>query len=171
MNGLSAIELSDRLARVELLSLDTDGVLTDGGLYYTADGEELRKFNVKDGLGMKRVQAAGVKLCIVTASSTPAISARARVLGVDHVFLAAENKIGKIEGLCRDLGIGLDRVAHVGDDLNDLPLLEAVGCPLSVADATDSFRAAAIYVTTLGGGKGAVREICDMILTAKEAAA
>lgn len=163
-------KLLDLLATVRLLSLDTDGVLTDGGLYYTDAGDELRKFNVKDGLGIKLAQAAGVAVAIITASASTAIAHRGRVLGVDHVFLKTEDKIGRLTALCRELGIGLDAVAHVGDDLNDLPLLNAVGCPLTVADATDEAKAVAIYVTGLPGGGGAVREICDLLVQAKSAA-
>lgn len=167
MSKLTHEQFLERLAGLKLLSLDTDGVLTDGGLYYTDDGEELRKFNVKDGMGMKRAQAAGVKIAILTASSTPSIAHRGQRLGVDYVFLDCQEKLATLVGICDEMGIDLDQVAHVGDDLNDLPVLEAVGCPMTVADATAEAISAAVFVTKKNGGEGAVREICDLIVSAK----
>ena len=123
MSTLTHEQFLKRLAGLKLLSLDTDGVLTDGGLYYTDDGEELRKFNVKDGMGMKRAQAAGVKIAIITASSTPSIAHRGNRLGVDYVFLDCEDKLQTLVRICDEMGIDLDQVGHVGDDLNDLPVL------------------------------------------------
>ncbi len=167
MSQITKEQFWGRLAGLKLLSLDTDGVLTDGGLYYTDEGEELRKFNVKDGMGMKRAQAAGVKIAIITASSTPSIAHRGQRLGVDYVFLDCEDKLATLVRICDEMAIDLDQVGHVGDDLNDLPVLEAVGCPMTVADATDEAIAAALFVTKKKGGEGAVREICDLIVTAK----
>lgn len=163
-------QILDRLANIRMLSLDTDGVLTDGGLYYTETGDTMRKFNVKDGLGMKLAQGAGVVVIIITASATPAIEQRGKVLGVDHVFLKTEDKVGKLTELCRELGIGMDQVAHVGDDTNDLPVLRAVGCPITVADGIDDAKEVAVYITDKKGGDGAVREICDLIVKAKSEA-
>ena len=167
---LSAENLAKRLARVKLLSIDTDGVLTDGGIYFTDSGDELRKFNVKDGMGMKIAQAAGVEIAIITASSTPSIGHRANRLGVDHVFLEVEDKTQTLMKLCDDLRISPDQVVHVGDDVNDIPVLELVGIPISVADAIPSARDAACYVSDRKGGDGAIREICDLIAAAKAGA-
>jgi len=161
-------KFSELLAGLKLLSLDTDGVLTDGGLYYTDDGSELRKFNVKDGMGIQRVQKAGVKVAIITASSSPSIAHRGNRLGVDYVFLECEEKLETLVRICDELGIDLDQVGHVGDDLNDLPVLKAVGCPMTVADAENEVVSAAIFVTKKNGGEGAVREICNLIVAAKE---
>ena len=169
MSKLSEQQFMERLAGLKLLSLDTDGVLTDGGLYYTDDGAELRKFNVKDGMGIKRAQKSGVKIAIITSSLTPAIAHRGQRLGVDYVQLECEDKLASIVEICDSLGIDLNQVGHVGDDLNDLPVLAAVGCPMSVADATTEAISAAVYVTKKKGGDGAVREICDLIVTAKNA--
>ncbi len=167
MSLLSAEALKAKFAGLQLLSLDTDGVLTDGGLYYTDDGDELRKFNVKDGLGIKRVQAAGVPVAIISASRSPSIYHRAQTLGIEHVHLANEDKLGTLTTLCSSLGIDLASVAHVGDDLNDLPVFGAVGCPMTVADAVQQAKDAAVFVAEKRGGEGAVREICDMIVAAK----
>lgn len=162
-------ELAAKLASLRILSLDTDGVLTDGGLYYTETGAEMRKFNVKDGLGIKLAMEAGVAVTIITASKTEAIAHRARVLGIEHVYLATEKKLEKLTALADEMGVPMSAIAHVGDDMNDLPLLEAVGCPMTVADAIDAAKDVACYVTKLNGGQGAVREICDMIVAAKNA--
>ena len=167
MSLLPPDELMDRMAKIKLLSLDTDGVLTDGGLYYTDSGDELRKFDVKDGMGMRRLQDAGIGIVIITASSSPAIAHRANRLGVENVFLETSDKLGTLISLCDQKAIDLNEVAHMGDDVNDIPVLNAVGCPLSVADAVDDAKEAAYYVTGKNGGQGAVREICEMILKAQ----
>ncbi|MEQ8345585.1 MAG: HAD hydrolase family protein [Sneathiellaceae bacterium] len=161
--------LADRLARIGLLSLDVDGVQTDGGLYYGEDGAELRRFHVHDGQGIKQVMAAGVEVAFVTASTTRAIGHRAERLGVRHAFLGVPDKEAALTALCRQLGLGLDRVAHIGDDVNDLGLLRLVGCPLTVANARPEVISACLYATATPGGAGAVREVCDLILHARTA--
>lgn len=160
-------EIIDRLAGVKLLSLDVDGVLTDGGLYYTDEGRVSRKFNTKDGLGMQRVMKAGVKIAIISAGSTASILHRGKGLGVDYVFNGVDNKLVTLQKIATEMGIELSDVAHVGDDLNDMPILEAIGCPLSVADAMHTPKEMALYVTERKGGDGAVREICDLIMASK----
>jgi 3-deoxy-D-manno-octulosonate 8-phosphate phosphatase (KDO 8-P phosphatase) len=150
------------------LSLDVDGVLTDGGLYYADDGSQLRKFNVKDGMGMKLARKAGVEVCIVTASQTAAIHHRGEVLGIPHVFVGVDDKLATLKGLCETLGIAPAQVAHMGDDLNDLPLMEMVGLTITVADAVDAVLENVDYVTRRKGGDGAVREICDLVLKARD---
>ena len=157
----SDAEVLRLLSRVRLLSLDVDGVMTDGGLYYTADGQIQRKYNVKDGVGIKRVMKAGVHIAIISAGASGSIPERAATLGIEHVFTGVEDKLGIFEGLCEKLDIGLDECAHIGDDLNDVPLLEAVGCPIAVADAQPEAWAAALIITEKNGGAGAIREICD----------
>jgi 3-deoxy-D-manno-octulosonate 8-phosphate phosphatase (KDO 8-P phosphatase) len=164
MNKVSETELRSRLSKVKLLALDVDGVLTDGGLYYTETGEELKKFNVKDGLGLKLLLQAGIEVAIITASTSTSVVHRAKKLGINYTFIGVENKLSVLENLCQQLNIALEQVAYMGDDLNDIPVLKAVGCPLTVADAMQANKLLAIYVTKLFGGKGAVREICDRLL-------
>jgi 3-deoxy-D-manno-octulosonate 8-phosphate phosphatase (KDO 8-P phosphatase) len=158
--------LRQALAQVKLLVTDVDGVLTDGGLYYTADGAELKKFHVKDGQGMQLVQRAGIVVAMVTGSAAPAVLHRARVLGIQHVFTGVQDKLAVVTTLCTHLGLTLAQVAYVGDDVNDLAAMQAVGCPLTVADAMPANRACALYVTALPGGQGAVRELCSLLLQA-----
>lgn len=164
MTRLSETELCQRLSQVKLLALDVDGVLTDGGLYYTDSGEQLRKFNVKDGQGLKLLMQAGIEVAIISAIFSTATLHRARKLGIVHTFLGVEDKLSALKELCGQLGFSLSQVAYVGDDVNDLSVLQAVGCPITVADAMPGNQACAIYVTQKSGGQGAVREVCDRLL-------
>ena len=157
-------DIEAHFARVKLLALDVDGVLTDGGLYYSNSGEELKKFNVKDGQGIKLVMQSGVKVAIISANNSAATLHRAKKLGIERAFIGIENKLATLEKICQELNLSLDRVAYVGDDLNDLPVLQAVGCPITVADAIPENKASAVYVTELKGGQGCVREICNLLL-------
>jgi 3-deoxy-D-manno-octulosonate 8-phosphate phosphatase (KDO 8-P phosphatase) len=169
MATIPEAELKFRLSQAKLLALDVDGVLTDGGLYYSESGEELKKFNVKDGMGLKLVIQAGIEVAIITASAANATRHRAKKLGITHVFIGVENKLSVLRQLCKDLGFDLSQVAYVGDDINDLPIMESVGCPMTVADAMPANQEKAIYVTRRAGGRGAVREICDLLLSALQA--
>lgn len=171
MTQVSDAELKARFARVKLLALDVDGVLTDGGLYYTETGEELKKFNVKDGLGMQLVMRAGIEVAIISAGFSTATLHRAKRLGVTHTFIGVDNKLTTLTTLCQQLQLSLDQVAYVGDDLVDLPVMQVVGCPVTVADAISDNLAIAIYTTQKSGGQGAVREVCDLLVQAVDAQA
>lgn len=151
--------------QVKLLALDVDGILTDGGLYYTESGEVCKKFNVKDGKGIKLLMQSGVEVAIISANDSAATLHRARKLGIVNCFTGVEDKLSVLQNLCHKLDISLERVAYMGDDLNDLPVLKAVGLPLTVADAIPENQATAAYVTKLPGGQGAVREICNLLLS------
>ncbi len=166
-NKLTPEQAQERLRQITLLSLDVDGVMTDGGLYYTDDGTQFRKFNVKDGLGIKRAMGAGMQICIISASKQTSTLTRAEHLGIQHVRIGAQDKIAQLNEIAEELGVGLDQVAHMGDDLTDVPVMEAVGLALTIADGVDEAIEVADYVTSKSGGKGAVREICDMIVRAK----
>ena len=150
--------------QVKLLALDVDGILTDGGLYYTESGEVCKKFNVKDGKGIKLLMQSGVEVAIISANDSAATLHRARKLGIVNCFTAVENKLEVLKTLCHQLNISLSQVAYMGDDLNDLPVLKAVGLPLTVADAIPENQTVAVYVTKLSGGQGAVREVCNLLL-------
>lgn len=163
MYQASDAEFTALLAQIKLLVLDVDGVLTDGGLYYTETGEELKKFNVKDGLGIQLVRQLGIEVAIISAGVSNATLYRAKRLGISHVFTAVQNKRSTLIDLCEQLNIPFSQVAYAGDDLVDLPAMQLVGCPLTVADAMPENQAIACYVTQKAGGQGAVREICDLI--------
>lgn len=153
-----------KFSQVKLLALDVDGVLTDGGLYYTETGEELKKFNVKDGLGLKLLMQQGTEVAIISSGSSNATVYRATRLGIQYVFIGVEDKLTQLQVLCEKLGIELAQVAYMGDDLVDLPVMQAVGCPIAVADAMPKNQDVAIYITQRRGGEGAVREVCDLLI-------
>ena len=162
-------DLDTRLAGIALLTLDCDGVMTDGGLYYAEDGSELRRFNVRDGVGIKSLMAAGIHVAFVTASKTAAIEHRARALGVPHCLTGVGDKLTAVTGLCAELGVPLERVAHMGDDDNDAGLLTAAGIAITVPDASPDIKSIADIETDHPGGGGAVREIAERILAARAA--
>lgn len=165
--SISPSEAQARLSKVQLLALDVDGTLTDGGLYYTDSGEQFKKFNVKDGMGMKLLMQSGIEVAIVSANSSTSILHRAKTLGITHVYVGVENKLDVSRSLCHQLGIVMEQVAYVGDDINDLTTLQSVGCPLTVADAMEAVKQVAIGVTQQMGGQGAVREVCDLIISSQ----
>jgi YrbI family 3-deoxy-D-manno-octulosonate 8-phosphate phosphatase len=152
---------------VRLLCVDVDGVLTDAGMYYGPDGEVLKKFNTRDGMGLARVREAGVAVAIISGEDSAIVHARAAKLKIDDVFCDASNKRVAVDVLCAKHSLQLDEVAFIGDDLNDLPALECVGMACAVADAADPVRAMAHYVTQRRGGDGAVREVCELLIAAR----
>ena len=164
---LTTRELELRLGEIKLFSLDVDGVMTDGGLYYTDEGTQFRKFNVRDGLGIVLALKAGVEMCIISASKQVSTLTRAEHLGIKNVSIGAEDKLAALNEITAKLGIDLHEVAHVGDDLTDVALMAHVGLPLTVADAVPEALAAARYVTTKPGGAGAVRELCDLLVSGR----
>ncbi len=152
------------LSQIKLLSLDLDGTLTDGGLYYFEDGGEARKYHVQDGFGIVAVQQAGIAVCLITMSNTPAIARRAERLRIQHCHMGVHDKLPVLKAICAEMGIGLHQVAHMADDINDLTLLREVGLPVAVANARPAVKQVSRYVTQAKGGDGAVREICDYLL-------
>jgi len=162
------VTVSDRARRVRLLCVDVDGVLTDAGMYYGPDGEVLKKFNTRDGMGLARVREAGVAVAIISGEDSAIVHARATKLKIDDVFSGAADKRLAIDQLCARHGLGMDEVAFIGDDLNDLPALESVGLACAVADAAEPVKAVAHYVTERRGGDGAVREVCELLIAARQ---
>jgi 3-deoxy-D-manno-octulosonate 8-phosphate phosphatase (KDO 8-P phosphatase) len=160
-------ETLERARRIRLLVLDVDGVLTDGSLYYSARGEELKAFDIQDGLGIKMLQASGVEVAIVTGRESGALEARARNLGVARVFQGVEDKLAVFAGLLAALHLTEAEAACMGDDLPDLPLLKRCGLALSVPAAALAVRQQAHHVTGRAGGRGAVREACELIMHAQ----
>lgn len=158
-------------ARVRLLVLDVDGVLTDGRLYYGMRGETLKVFHVRDGLGLKLLAAAGVTVAVISGRRSAMTARRCRELGVRHLLQGVEDKLAAFHRLRTRLRVGPEDCACVGDDLPDVPLMREVGLSFAVADAHPTARSAARMVTRLAGGAGAVREVCDYILEARRHAA
>lgn len=153
--------------RVRLLILDVDGVLTDGRLYYGADGAEQKAFHAQDGSAIKRLAAAGIPVALISGRRSDAVRRRAAELALRHVYLGREDKAAALADLHAQTNIDPANMAHVGDDLADLPLFAHVGMAFAVADAHPVVRSRAHHVAALGGGRGAVREICDLLLHAQ----
>jgi 3-deoxy-D-manno-octulosonate 8-phosphate phosphatase (KDO 8-P phosphatase) len=157
------------LHAIRLLVLDVDGVLTDGRLYYGADGEELKVFDVKDGAGIRLAQRAGVAISVISGRRTAAVSARCRDLGIALVEQGVEDKVAALERQCAQIGAGAYEALCIVDDTTDLPLVRAVGYSIAVADAHPAVRELVDLVTTQPGGRGAVREVCDLLVAARGA--
>jgi 3-deoxy-D-manno-octulosonate 8-phosphate phosphatase (KDO 8-P phosphatase) len=157
------------LSRVRMLVLDVDGVLTDGRLFYGARGESLKVFHVRDGHGIKQVAAAGITVAIISGRKSAAVTRRARELGIRHVTQGASDKVAALTRLAKSRAIPIEHCACVGDDTPDAPMLRAAGVAIAVADAHRDALEAADLVTTLRGGRGAVREVCDWLLDARRA--
>ncbi len=157
--------LAEKIKAIKLVIFDVDGVLTDGRLWFTAEGQSMKAFHVHDGLGIKRLRQGGVEVAIITTCTSPAISKRMALLGVVHVFLGQEDKSIAFQQLLDKLSLDPSEVAYVGDDLPDLPVMQRVGFAVAVHNATETVKQQADYETRLGGGEGAAREICDMILS------
>lgn len=149
---------------IRLLVLDVDGVLTDGRLYFGARGEALKVFDVRDGYGLTALQRAGVAVAVVSGRRSSAVRVRCRELRVRHVYQGVSDKLAVFERLRARLGIARSACACVGDDLPDVPLMRSVALSFAVADAHPEARRAARFVTRARGGRGAVREVCDLLL-------
>jgi 3-deoxy-D-manno-octulosonate 8-phosphate phosphatase (KDO 8-P phosphatase) len=160
----------DKRASIRLLVLDVDGVLTDGRLWFGAEGEQLKVFHVRDGHGIKQLQGAGVEVAIISGRRSAAVDARMRELGVRHVVQGAQDKQAALDALLAALEVPAGQAACLVDDLPDLPMMRTVGIAAAVADAHPEVLALADHVTRLAGGLGAVREFCDWLLAARTAA-
>ena len=160
-------EIERRAARVRLLLLDCDGVLTDGRITPVEGGEELKSFHTHDGHGLVMLHRAGLRSGIISGRTSRLVELRARDLGVSFVRQGALDKIEVFESLLAEAGVDPKHVAYVGDDVVDIPLMRRCGLAVAVADATPDTRAAAHHVTRLPGGFGAVREVCELILRAQ----
>ena len=155
--------------RIHLLAFDVDGVLTDGTILLGANGDELKAFNVKDGLGLARATRAGLVVAFISGRRSPSVARRAQELGVPHCIQNCNDKQRALEQLTASLELQRDEVAFVGDDLNDLPAFAASGLRIAVADAAPELKRAADVVTRCKGGHGAAREVVEMILKARRA--
>jgi len=155
-----------RLAKIRLLLLDVDGVMTDGRIIYDDRGGETKAFDVRDGHGLKLLQRAGIRVGIITGRQSPVVDRRASELGIELVYQGAKDKLLPFREILAKTGLTADAVAYVGDDLPDLPVLRRVGFAVTVADAMAELKPHVHYITHAPGGRGAVREICDLLLQA-----
>ena len=159
--------LESRAKLIRLIAFDVDGVMTDGGLYYSDSGEESKRFNTQDGLGLKMLRATGVEIALITGRTSRCVEARAQNLGIAHVFQGVENKLETMVKLLNKLKLSRDAAAYMGDDVVDLSVMRHVGLAISVPESPQLVRENSDYVTKLGGGHGAVREICELIMAAQ----
>ena len=160
-------ELTERLKRIRLLVLDVDGVMTDGGLTIGDDGQEYKTFHSHDGLGMKLLKATGVNLAIITGRTSDVVRKRAESTGVAHLYQGAEDKLAAFQDMIQRLGLDAAQCAFMGDDVVDLPPMLQCGVAIAVPDSPDLLLQHVHYVTQKKGGKGAVREVCELIMQAQ----
>lgn len=153
---------------VRMLVLDCDGVLTDGGMYFSADGQAMKRFDVKDGLAVSRLARMGFPVAVISGDRSAITRKRCEVLGVKHTMLGRMDKGEALRELLALTGIPSEAVVYVGDDITDLPAMRAAGLGVAVADAVDAVRAEAEWITKRPGGRGAVREVCDAIIAQLE---
>jgi 3-deoxy-D-manno-octulosonate 8-phosphate phosphatase (KDO 8-P phosphatase) len=161
------MDAPERARGVRLALFDVDGVLTDGRLWYGADGEALKSFHILDGHGLKMLAASGIATGLLSGRESPAAAARARELGLAHVMLGVSDKLARFEELAGRLGLDPSQCAFVGDDLPDLPVMRRCGLAVAVANAVAEVKAAAHHVTLARGGDGAVREFCEFVMRAQ----
>lgn len=159
--------LYDLARPIKCLITDLDGVLTNGNLYYSPEGEHHKGFSVQDGLGLKLLQKSGIEIAVITASNTPIVSHRLESLKIEHVYQGQINKLEAFDDVLSKLSLTDADVAYVGDDWPDLPLIRRAHFGVTVANGIDQVKAEADWVTTKSGGAGAMRELCDLILTAQ----
>ena len=158
-----------KAAEIRLLALDVDGIMTDGKLYFTANGDEMKGFNILDGLGMKQVMAAGIQVAVITGRRSPLTEKRMNDLGISHLMQGREDKKVALDELCARLAIEPAHIAYMGDDLPDLPAILHVGLGATVPNGHWAVREAADLCVQTAGGQGAVRELCDLLLLARGA--
>jgi len=157
-------EVEERARRIRLLLLDVDGVLTDGSFLMGPEGEEMKAFHVRDGHGIKLLRGEGIEVGIISGRRSRALEHRARDLGVSLVIQGVYDKVESGQEIMKRLGVKEEETCFVGDDIGDIPLLKKVGLPVAVGDAQEEVKESALYVTRSSGGRGAVREVCELIL-------
>ena len=167
MKKLTKKKLLEIAKNIRFVILDVDGVLTDGSIILDNKGNEIKSFHVRDGHGIKMLIRAGIHVALITGRSSKVVERRARELGITEVFQKCFDKRKAYEQLAEKYSLDDHEVAYVGDDIVDIPLLQKIGLPVVVADADDDVKASALMVTGNGGGRGAAREVCDLILKAK----
>ena len=164
---LSEADIQARAAKIKLIVFDVDGVLTDGSLYLTDDGQETKAFFALDGHGIKMLKRSGVELAIITGRHSQLMRHRVKNLNIEHLYQGIEDKLEAYEELITRLGYGHEQVAAMGDDVVDLPMMRRSGLSITVPGALDHVKQYAHYVTRLPGGRGAAREVCELLMRAQ----
>jgi YrbI family 3-deoxy-D-manno-octulosonate 8-phosphate phosphatase len=162
-----ADDFSSRIAKIKCVLSDSDGVLTDGGMYYSENGDELKKFNTKDGMGFKLLREAGFITGIITGEDINLVRRRAEKMKVTEIYIGIQNKIKIIDEICSKYNLEYEEIAYIGDDINDLEVVELVGFGCTVSDGMECLKKVAKYITKAKGGEGAVREVVELIIDAR----
>lgn len=160
-------DILEKAAQIKLAIFDVDGVLTDGSLFFGDDGEEYKAFYSRDGLGMQLLQKTGVDIAVITARSSQVVEHRMRNLGIAHVYQGRMNKLLAFEEILAKLGVTPAQTAYAGDDVVDLPVMHKVGLAIAVQDAHPFVKQHAHWITQHGGGRGAARDVCELIMQAQ----
>lgn len=164
---MTSAELLQRACAIRLLIFDVDGVLTDGSLFYGDDGQEYKAFHSRDGLGIKMLRATGVEVAILTGRTSEVVRYRARNLGIERIVQGSEDKLAAYETMLAQTGLAAEATAYMGDDIVDLPPMRRCGLALTVPDAPPEVLARAHYVTRAPAGRGAAREVAELIMRAQ----
>lgn len=164
---IQASGLKEIARNIKLLILDVDGVMTDGSIILDNEGNEFKVFHVRDGHGIKMLGKAGIQVAIITGRYSEAVERRAKELGIREVYQRCHVKSVAFDHLIEKLGLRPEEVAYVGDDIVDIPIFKRVGLSIAVSDATEETKAMAMMVTENRGGRGAVREICELLIKSK----
>ena len=163
--------LNQKAQQIRLVCTDVDGVLTDGGMYYSENGDELKKFNTRDGMGVALLRDAGIEVALITGEKTQLVARRAAKLGIKHVLQGVTDKRAKVIQLMEQLSLTWEQVAYIGDDLNDLEVIRDVGLSATVGDGLDTIKRYVCYVCHLPAGAGAFREFADLIRRCQQVSA
>lgn len=161
------IDINQLAQSVKAIIFDVDGVLTDGGLYRSDDGQEFKRFHATDGLGIRMLADAGIEIAVITGRESDVVRHRCKELRIEHVVQGAKNKLPAFEALCTTLNLSAAAFAYMGDDIIDLPVMKRVGLALTVPNANAEISAVAHWTSTKAGGNGAAREACELLLKAK----
>lgn len=164
---MASYSVQEKARQIRLLVLDVDGIFSDGRLTFTNNADELKSFDVQDGFGIKCIQDAGIKVAVITGRSSFIVHNRMQSLGISHIIQGREDKGDALRELCEEIGIDLNETAYMGDDWPDLTALGLVGLALTAPNAHEEVRKRVHLVTQARGGRGAVREVCDLLLKAQ----
>jgi 3-deoxy-D-manno-octulosonate 8-phosphate phosphatase (KDO 8-P phosphatase) len=164
---IAIAEATQKAAIIKMLVMDVDGTLTDGAMYYGHEGEVMKRFSTRDGMGLQLLANAGIERAIITSEQSPIVTARAKKLGITNVILGSRNKPESLNQLMAATSIARNEIAFIGDDINDIHVMQSVGLSACVGDASEQVQQVAHYICTCAGGHGAVREFCEFLLHAQ----
>ena len=161
---MTNLKIKEKASKIKVLAFDVDGVMTDCSLIFDENGVEYKKFHGRDGQGIELLHRAGLVPAIITKRNNGTIEHRAKVLGITELHMGQKNKLEALDEIVEKYGITYDEISYMGDDLPDVCVLEKVGLPCCPADAVDEVKERALFITSKNGGKGAVRELCELVL-------